>query len=136
MSTEVEAAATQPTPSPRVVYGERLQRTRGESERWVRWDRILSNLRLAAFLMVLACGWFAFGNHTIEGGWVVPPVLLFVALLIAHDRAIQSKKRALRRVEFYEAGVAGLEDRLMGLGSGGVGFDEAGSPFVSDRELW
>ncbi|MCP4038362.1 MAG: DNA mismatch repair protein MutS [bacterium] len=86
--------------------------------------------------MVLACGWFAFGNHTIEGGWVVPPVLLFVALLIAHDRAIQSKKRALRRVEFYEAGIARLEDRWMGQGIGGEDFDEAGHPYATDLDLF
>ncbi len=125
-----------PQANPRVVYGERLERTRGEAEHWRRWDRILSNLRLAVFIAVLAVGWFVFGSRSLAGGWLMPPIVVFVALLIAHDRVIQWRKRAERRTAYYEAGIARLEDRWMGQGTAGEEFREARHPYADDLDLF
>ncbi len=131
-----QAPHVAPDRSPRVVYGERLQRTRGEAQRWGRWDRVLSNLRLAAFLVILAVGWFVFGSHDLQAHWLGPPAVVFVGLLIAHDRVIQSRKRSERRAAYYEAGIARLEDRWMGHGTKGEEFREAGHPYADDLDLF
>jgi hypothetical protein len=119
-----------------VVYGERLQRTRGEAQRWGRWDRVLSNLRLVAFLLILGVGWFIFGSRDLAVEWIGPPVVVFVALLVVHDRVIQSRKRADRRAAYYEAGIARLEDRWMGHGTQGDEFREARHPYADDLDLF
>ncbi|MBW2390117.1 MAG: DNA mismatch repair protein MutS [Deltaproteobacteria bacterium] len=93
-------------------------------------------MRLASFGIAAVTGWFAFGQHSISGGWVLPPALAFVALLVAHDRTIQSRKRAARRVDYYEAGIARLEDRWMGQGNAGDEFDEPGHPYAHDLDLF
>jgi len=124
------------TPSPDGVYHDRLNRHLADAETWTRWDRIVSNLRLIVFTVALACAWFAFGNRSIAGGWVVPPVSLFLVLLVVHDRIIQTKNRATRRVEFYRAGIARVEDRWMGEGQGGDEFREAGHPYANDLDLF
>jgi hypothetical protein len=122
--------------APSEVYAERLERHRRERTRLEGWDRALSNARLLSFVIALAIGWFAFGSHSIAGGWVLPPALVFVALLIAHDRVIQRRKRAVRRVDFYEAGIARLEDRWMGQGNAGEEFSQPGHPYADDLDLF
>ncbi|MBW2294846.1 MAG: DNA mismatch repair protein MutS, partial [Deltaproteobacteria bacterium] len=122
--------------TPAEVYAERLDRHLQERTRLERSDRNLSNLRLASFGIAAVTGWFAFGQHSISGGWVLPPALAFVALLVAHDRTIQSRKRAARRVDYYEAGIARLEDRWMGQGNAGDEFDEPGHPYAHDLDLF
>jgi len=131
--TATPAAADTP---PRVVYGERLERTRGEAEHGRRWDRVLSNLRLLVFLAGLVLGWFVFGSRTLDGAWLAPPIVSFLTLLIAHDRVIQWRKRAERRAAYYEAGIARLEDRWMGNGDGGEEHRESGHPYADDLDLF
>ncbi|MCP4039689.1 MAG: DNA mismatch repair protein MutS [bacterium] len=122
--------------APSEVYAENLGHHEEQRTRWERWDRVLSNLRLLSFVVALAVGWFAFGSHSLAGGWALPPVLVFVALLVAHDRVIQWRKGAARRVIFYEAGIARLEDRWMGQGQTGEEFDDLAHPYANDLDLF
>ena len=136
-SGEKVAFAGSETPAtPAAVYAERLERHSEELARRQRWDRILSNLRLLSFAIAAVVGWFAFGSQTVARGWTVPPTLVFIALLIAHDRVIQMRKRASRRADFYRAGIARLEDRWMGEGNSGEEWSEPGHPYANDLDLF
>ena len=129
-------AVTTPGTGPADVYAFRLATHREENQKWQRWDRILSNLRLLSFVVTLVAGWLAFGAHTIPGLVALPPAVIFVALLIAHDRVIQSKKNTGRKTDYYEAGIARLEDRWMGEGHSGIEFDEPGHPYANDLDVF
>ena len=133
---KVDSARSETSATPAEVYAERLERHREEFECRKRWDRILSNLRLLSFAIAALLGWFAFGSQTVAPGWTVPPVLVFIALLIAHDRVIQLRKRASRRADFYRAGIARLEDRWMGQGNSGEEWSEPGHPYANDLDLF
>lgn len=121
---------------PAQVYAQRLENFGTGAAHWSRWDRILSNARLASFLVAIGVGWLAFGSHSIAGIWSMPPVLVFVALLVAHDRVLQRKKRATRMAEFYDEGIARLEDRWMGRGQTGAEWDEPNHPYANDLDLF
>lgn len=135
-TTPTTTPTTTPGTGPADVYATRLSTHRKENQKWQRWDRILSNLRLLSFVVTLVAGWFAFGAHTIPGLAVLPPAVIFSALLIAHDRVIQSKKNTGRKADYYEAGIARLEDRWMGKGHSGVEFDEPGHPYANDLDVF
>ncbi len=121
---------------PATVYHERSQRHGAELARWLRWERILSNSRLLVFAIAALLGWFAFGSRSLAAIWVVPPALVFVGLLIAHDRVIQWRKRAERRVVFYQRGLARLDDRWMGQGEPGIEHQEPEHPYADDLDLF
>jgi hypothetical protein len=122
--------------APGEIYAERVERNQRERTHLEGREGVLSNLRLLSFVIAALAGWFAFGQHSISGGWVLPPALGFIALLIAHDRVIQSRKRAARRADHYAAGIARLEDRWMGEGNSGDEFDEPGHPYTHDLDVF
>jgi hypothetical protein len=122
--------------SPADAYAARLEHHAEELSRWQRLDRNLSNLRLLSFAVAAVTGWFAFGSQTLASGWFALPAVIFVALLIGHDRVIQNRKRASRRVDFYGAGIARLEDRWMGHGQSGDEWNEPGHPYANDLDLF
>ncbi|MCH7600354.1 MAG: DNA mismatch repair protein MutS [Myxococcales bacterium] len=135
-SEQADSTVAENGTTPAEVYAARLERHTGELARWRRLDGTLSNLRLLSFAIAAGVGWFAFGSQTIARGWTVPPVLVFIALLIAHDRVIQMRKRASRRAEFYRAGIARLEDRWMGQGNTGDEWSDPGHPYANDLDLF
>ena len=135
-ASESNAPRATHTPKPATVYAQRLAAHNEEHGKWQRWDRVLSNLRLLSFVVALVVGWFAFGAHSIAGILTLPPALVFLALLIAHDRVIQMKKSSGRKAACYEAGIARLEDRWMGAGHSGDEYDEVGHPYSNDLDVF
>src|SRR5206468_3573235 len=81
-----------------------------------RRDLQVSNARTAIALVAALLAALAFGFHTISGWWLAVPAALFVVLMSVHERVLQSKSRAERAVEFYDAGLRRLEGRWTGRG--------------------
>lgn len=121
---------------PHSEYSRQLGRCQAEAGRWRRHEGRLSQLRLVIFFAGLALGWLAFGSHQIAAVWVLPPVIAFVALLIAHDRVIQLRRYADRTLDFFERGLARLEDRWAGAGNEGEKFRDPDHPYADDLDLF
>jgi hypothetical protein len=83
-------------------------------------------------------GWLAWGAHLISGWWVLAPVGLFAALVVSFDRAARLRRRAEKRVAYYERAVERLEGRWAGkdAGGGGARFREADHPYAEDLDLF
>ncbi len=122
--------------SPLHEYSRRRAEHEAELEGLKRRDALLSNARLAVFVLGLVIGWFVFGSHRIDWPWLLPPAIIFVPLLIAHDRVIQARKRKERGAQFYRAGIARLEDRWKGEGDGGSEFLDPRHPYAQDLDLF
>ena len=122
--------------SPASVYTEHRERFASESSRWSTRERRLSHARLFVFLAGAAIGWLCFGSRLLAPAWFGAAVLLFMALVIAHDRVIQRRTRADRRAQFYERGLARLEDRWSGQGESGEEFRDADHPYADDLDLF
>jgi hypothetical protein len=64
------------------------------------------------------------------------PVLIFVALLVVHDRVLRRLGRYERSTEFYARGLARLEDAWAGTGETGERFFDATHPYARDLDLF
>ena len=121
---------------PRAEYTRRLEGRREEVARRVRMDRHISNARLGVFALLVAGAFATFGAELLAARWLLPPALLFVALLVVHDRVIRGREGAERAVAFYELGVARLEHRFAGQGETGEAFREPEHPCADDLDLF
>src|SRR5258706_4266709 len=116
-------------------YVRRLEARRGEKNRLTRLHYAIGNGRLVVFGLGVVVAWLAFGSDLISGWWLLPPLLVFVGLLIRHDRVLQQRQKAEREVAFYENGLLRLEDRWMGRGGHGTRFNDPTHPYSGDLDI-
>jgi hypothetical protein len=64
------------------------------------------------------------------------PVLIFVVLVIAHDRVIRRLARFVRVTDFYSRGLARIEDQWAGTGETGDRFFDSTHPYARDLDLF
>ena len=117
-------------------YSLRLQTRSRAEQRWSALDRRLSNTRLAVFVLAALQAFLTFGTHDLAGVWLLPTSAVFVALLIFHDRVIRKRRGCERSVEFYERGIARLEDRWAGTGNQRERDNRIAHPFAEDLDLF
>jgi hypothetical protein len=119
----------------RVEYARRLGARRETAAIRSRHAAIAANLRLLVFAAGALVAWFVFGSGILAAGWLAPPILLFVALVFAHDRLLAERQRALRSVAFYERALTRLESRWAGGGTQGERFRDPHHPYADDLDL-
>jgi hypothetical protein len=121
---------------PHAEYTRRLETRRAAAALLDRRHVRMGNVRLAIAAAAAVMFWFAFARHSFSGWWLILPAAAFAALAIAHDRVIRARDRARRGVEFWERGLARIEDRWTGLGEGGERFDDPVHPYAEDLDLF
>jgi len=122
--------------SPRDEYAQRYAHRGGDAERLAVLERRLSVARLAVFALALFAAWLAFDKALFSPWWLLLPVAVFVALLLAHDRVIHRRQRAARAAAFYASGLARLSDTWAGSGQAGERFLEDFHPYAADLDLF
>ena len=120
----------------RAVYEAGRAQAEAEQARWTSRARWLSNARLLAFLLAAGLGWLAFGIREIDRFWIGPPILLFAALLIVHDRILRREARAARVRAFYDEGLARLDHAWQGRGDAGERYQDPSHPYAADLDLF
>ena len=121
---------------PHAIYREAIDQQKVDVTEWRKKSQRLSNLRLAIFLFSLVLAWLAFGSQQLSAIWLVPSVVAFVMLLIWHDRVIRQREKAERTLNFFERGLARLEERWMGQGEGGLTYKPKSHPYAEDLDLF
>ncbi|MCZ6782623.1 MAG: DNA mismatch repair protein MutS [Proteobacteria bacterium] len=121
---------------PRSEYAHRLEVAESAARRWGVRERWISHARLAVFVAGAGVAWLAFGSRVLAAGWLAPIVVLFLALVIVHDRLIRRHREAQRRADFYERGIARIEDRWSGTGERGEDFCDPAHPYAADLDLF
>lgn len=139
-AAEEAASEAEPPRSPAQAealaeYRRRLQARSTAAARWARLDVRISNARLLVFVLAVLQGFLSFGTRHLAPGWLVPTLGIFVALLVAHDRVIRSRRRAERAAGFYERGVARIRDAWAGTGSTRQR-EDAPHPYANDLDLF
>ncbi len=118
------------------AYATRLEQARTAGRRRALWAARVSNLRLLVFALGLGVAWSVFGAGRLPAWCLAPPVLLFAALVVTHDLLLRARAEAQRRAEFYERGLARLEDRWAGEGRAGEDFADPSHPYALDLDLF
>jgi hypothetical protein len=121
--------------APAPAYQARLQRYRSDYAARELIDARLGAARLTVFgagavLAVLAA------RGTVAWWWMAAPGGVFLALAVWHDRVIRAKERAAALVDFYERGLARIEDRWIGTGPTGDAFRDDRHPYATDLDLF
>jgi len=109
-------------------YRARLADRRATFATLSRQDARLSTARLATFGVgaVLLIAWW---RGWLGAPWLALPAAAFVVLIQRHDVVVRARSAAQRSIQFYERGLARIDDRWAGTG-------EAGDRFRDDRHLY
>lgn len=112
----------------------RLARREAVVQRRRAVDRI-SNLRLLTAAVAVALGLAAW-RDLVGAEWLGVPLLGFVGLVIAHERAHRAVRHATRAVRHYRAGQRRIDDEWAGRGHGGEELAPADHPYAADLDLF
>ena len=117
------AGAQQPAPieEPRAAYGRRRDLYQALAARQARLYRRIANLRVVFVALAVLCGWAASGGDRMAAALLILPVMVFPLLVFwQNERVSRAHRRAVRAADYYERGLARLEDRWMGMGQPGT----------------
>jgi hypothetical protein len=121
---------------PRQTYDARLQARKATVAQLELRSHRIADLRLVAFIATGVVAYLSFGQR-LFGPWAIAvPALLFVVLVVLHDRALRAQARADRAVRFYARGLARIDDGWMGRGEKGERHAPADHPYAADLDLF
>jgi hypothetical protein len=123
-------------PSPASTYSGRRAVRAAALERLERRHAALAMARLAVAVLAAVVLWGALGPRYWSLGLLAVPALAFLTLAVVHDRVIQARDHAARSVEFYDRGLARIEDRWSGLGPTGTPHSPQDHPYADDLDLF
>ena len=96
----------------------------------------IGNLKLLVIVAGLILAWFSLIKNSVSGHWLVTPAAVYAGLAVWHELVIRARTRAERAVEFYERGLARIEDRWAGTGETGERFRDAKHVYADDLDLF
>lgn len=120
---------------PRATYRERLAVRAAELRVLERRDTIFSRARVACFLAFLGlviAGWLL----SLTWLWLLLPVLIFVVLVVLHERVIVARDAGRRAVAHNEAALERLAGRWAGQGVTATDFCGDDHPYAADLDLF
>jgi hypothetical protein len=120
---------------PAEEYRHRLTARAAAAEAAGRRSRRLSHARVVTFALVGGTIWLA-ARHLVPEWLIALPVVAFIALVVAHDRADGARRRALRAVAYWERGLERLAEKWTGHGEPGTRFFDEAHPYARDIDLF
>jgi hypothetical protein len=113
-----------------------LEQRRAVAARYARLDYAIGNWRLGVFGSGVLIGWLAFKEGLFSPWCLVVPLLVFLILVVQHERVIQTQRRAARAADFYRNGLKRLEDRWAGTGVTGTRFTDPDHLYSGDLDIF
>jgi hypothetical protein len=122
-------------PRPIDVYAHRLQELQeSRADERHREKRLgFSKVSLAGLTVIFA---FWLIRHTAMIELLGVPIALYALLAVLHERLLRSIRILTRSIEFYERGIARLEDRWAGCGETGDRFFDSQHLYARDLDLF
>lgn len=121
---------------PAVEYAKRREARRKERAERERIHLQIGNFKLLMIAAGLALAWFSLMKGAISGYWLLVPIAAYLALALWHELTLRGRARAERAAEFYERGLARIEDRWSGTGPAGERFRDAKHVYADDLDLF
>ena len=125
-----------PDASPLEEYRRRLAACRAVEAAEERTHVRLGNVRLATLVAAAVVAWMALGSRVLSLWWLAAPAVIFLILVVWHDRVLTRRRRAARAAAFYDQGIARLTDAWAGTGETGDRFLTADHPYAADLDLF
>jgi Flp pilus assembly protein TadB len=125
-------------PEPRREYAARQAARQTEVARLDQQDRWIANSRLLVVVAGVLLYWLLPGR-TLSLAVAAGAALLFLGLIIVHDRVLGARRRMARAAAWYTAGLARIDGTWAGgAGGGDTGerFADAAHPYAQDLDLF
>lgn len=120
---------------PHAEYTRRLADRRHVCAAEERLFHRIGTARLITGIAAVAVVWLSIGQRLISPWWLIPPGVLFLALVLWHQFVFVRLSNARRAVQFYEGGIARLEDRWQGNGETGERFRTPDHVYADDLDV-
>lgn len=120
---------------PAQVYAVQLKRlwlVQGSEQRR---EKLLGYGKVLIALLTLVCAAIFIRQFAILELLIVP-IVLFIFLAATHEKVLRSIHVRLRAIDFYERGLARVEDRWAGTGETGERFLDPAHPYARDLDLF
>jgi hypothetical protein len=122
--------------NPLAEYQSRSAGRRAVAEREQKLFRRIGNARLATGIAGAIVAFFVFGEIVLSPWWLVVPAVAFSLLVAIHARVVDRLERANRAAQFYERGLARLENHWMNQGETGDRFRNPAHVYEEDLDLF
>ncbi|HEY0384470.1 MAG TPA: hypothetical protein VGC64_00595, partial [Pyrinomonadaceae bacterium] len=119
---------------PRREYMSRREARRAEALRLMQRFRAVGILRLVTLAAGLLTGWLVLNG--LAFWWLLPPAAVFLVLAFIQERITQARRRRERAAEYYEQGIARLDEQWAGRGATGERFHNSSHPYAEDLDLF
>ena len=124
------------TSNPHLEYSRCLEARRAASAEQERRYRTIWNGRRAVVVAGALMIWLVLGPGWLAWWSLALPVIVYLILVVVHERISQTRRRFDRAAEFYERGLERLEDRWAGRGEMGERFLDRSHPYAEDLDLF
>src|SRR5258708_10096964 len=133
---EITSPAPTPTDSaPHQEYSLRLQARQTQAAQLQRKHLWLGNARIAVFIAILIQCWITGKTGSPSAYWLLVPIVLCIALVIAHRRVAGPMNMAKRAGAMYSRGLSRIEDRWSGIGQTGEEFKDPLHLYAEDLDI-
>ncbi len=122
--------------NPLAEYQHRLAERSEVAERQAQQFRRIGNARLGTGIAGVIVAFFVFGETVLSPWWLAIPVVAFSVLVVIHARVVERLERARRAVEFYQRGLARLENQWIGTGETGERFRNPSHVYEEDLDIF
>ena len=95
----------------------------------------LGNIRLGVALIACVLAWLAI-RGTSSGWLLLLPLAVFIGLVIYHERVARRQQFARRAIDYYNRGVARLDDKWIGTGNPGERFEDSVHIYAGDLDVF
>ena len=96
----------------------------------------LANLRLATAGVAVVLAVLALGMGRLSLVWLALPLVVFMALAVAHARLLAERTRVHRVISYLDDGLARLEGRWQGRGTTGLHHLPPDHPYADDLDIF
>ena len=120
---------------PADVYSQRLQELNQAQAEEGRREKLLGLAKLALAACTLFCALLLL-RHTAAIELLLVPAAAFVLLAVMQEKLIRRLRQRARSIQFYERGLARLQDRWAGTGESGERFLDPSHPYARDLDLF
>jgi hypothetical protein len=96
----------------------------------------VGNVRLLLALAAAGMAWESFKQHVFSPWWLLLPLFVFICIAAYHSRILRDLDLERRAVEFYQRGLARIDDRWAGTGQTGERFSDPHHVYAADLDLF
>src|SRR5687768_2244217 len=123
------------TDGPRAEYTRRAETKRAELAAISRTDENIGSGRLFAAILAIV-GFIVASKYNLSVAVPIAPAIVFVLLVIWHER-LRARRRLIERgVAFYDVCLARIDGKWAGTGNPGNEFLQAEHPYAADLDLF